>query len=186
MFDGIELRWSNFAPPETAAYAALPGLLLLRRSYPGDSVPVAVSAGGLLTAPQNYLIAPTQPGIFIAGANAAILDVSFQQVTAQNPARPGDTLQIFCTGLGAVQEQVETGTPAPSFSTVGLPVPVTIGGMEAAIAYQGQAPGFVGLYQVNARVPASVAPGDAVPLVLTQNGIVANPDQPVTIPVQAP
>ena len=33
MFDGIELRWSNFAPPETAAYAALPGLLLLRRSY---------------------------------------------------------------------------------------------------------------------------------------------------------
>ena len=27
-----ELRWSNFAPPETAAYAALPGLLLLRRS----------------------------------------------------------------------------------------------------------------------------------------------------------
>ena len=34
MFDGIELRWSNFAPPETAAYAALPGLLLLRRSYP--------------------------------------------------------------------------------------------------------------------------------------------------------
>ena len=35
MFDGIELRWSNFAPPETAAYAALPGLLLLRRSYTG-------------------------------------------------------------------------------------------------------------------------------------------------------
>ena len=35
MFDGIELRWSNFAPPETAAYAALPGLLLLRRSYIG-------------------------------------------------------------------------------------------------------------------------------------------------------
>ena len=33
MFDGIELRRSNFAPPETAAYAALPGLLSLRRSY---------------------------------------------------------------------------------------------------------------------------------------------------------
>ena len=127
-----------------------------------------------------------QPGIFIAGANAAILDVSFQQVTAQNPAHPGDTLQIFCTGLGAVQEQVETGAPAPSFSTVQLPVTVTIGGMEAAIAYQGLAPSFVGLYQVNARVPSGVEPGDAVPLVLTQNGIVANPDQPVTIPVQAP
>ena len=153
---------------------------------PGDSVPVAVTVGGLLTAPQNYLIAPVQPGIFIAGDNAAILDVAFQQVTAQNPTRPGNTLQIFCTGLGAVNEQVETGVPAPSFSTVQLPVTVTIGGMEAAIAYQGLAPGFVGLYQVNARVPSGVAPGDAVPLVLTQNGIVANPDRTVTIPVQAP
>ena len=47
------------------------------------------------------------------------------------------------------------------------------------------APGFVGLYQVNAVVPAGVATG-AVPLVLTQNGIIANPDRPITIPVQAP
>lgn len=31
MFVEIELDWSNFAPPETAAYAALPGLFLLRR-----------------------------------------------------------------------------------------------------------------------------------------------------------
>ena len=45
MFDGIELRWSNFAPPETAAYAALPGLLLLRRSYPLHPAP-AGSEGG--------------------------------------------------------------------------------------------------------------------------------------------
>ena len=153
---------------------------------PGDSVPVAVTVGGLLTAPQNYLIAPTQPGIFIAGENAAILDVSFRQVTAQNPARTGDTLQIFCTGLGAVEEQVETGAPAPSFSTVKLEVTVTIGGINAPVAFQGLAPGFVGLYQVNAVVPSGVAPGDAVPLVLTQNGIVANPDQAITIPIQAP
>ena len=153
---------------------------------PGDSVPVATSVGGLLTAPQNYLIAPAQPGIFIAGDNAAILDASFQLVTPQNPARPGDTLQIFCTGLGVVQEQVETGAPAPSFSTVQLPVTVTIGGINAPVDYQGLAPGFVGLYQVNVVVPSGVEPGDAVPLLLTQNGIVANPDQPVTIPVQAP
>ncbi len=151
----------------------------------GDNVPVAVNVGGLLTAPQNYLIAPAQPGIFIAGDNAAILDASFQLVTAQNPVHPGDTLQIFCTGLGAVEEQVVTGLPA-LFSTVELPITVTIGGLEAGIAYQGLAPGFVGLYQVNAVVPSGVEPGDAVSLVLTQNGIVANPDLPVTIPVQAP
>ena len=152
----------------------------------GDSVPVAISVGGLLTAPQNYLIAPAQPGIFIAGENAAILDASFQLVTAQNPARPGDTIQIFATGLGETDPEVGSGEPAPPFSTVSNPVTVTIGGIESAVAFQGLAPGFVGLYQVNVVVPSGVAPGDAVPLVLTQNGIVANPDQAITIPVQAP
>ena len=152
----------------------------------GDSVPVAITVDGLLTAPQNYLIAAGQPGIFISGENAAILDASFQLVTAQNPARPGDTIQIFCTGLGAVDVAVETGAPGPSFSTVLLPVTVTIGGIDAAVAFQGLAPGFVGLYQVNAVVPSGV-PLDAAPsLVLTQNGIVANPDSTVTIPIQAP
>ncbi len=132
---------------------------------PGDDVGVTVNVGDLLTSPQNYRIAPVQPGIFIAGENAAILDASFLLVTAQNPVRAGDTIQIFCTGLGAVQEQVETGAPAPPFSTVQLPVTVTIGGLDAAIAYQGLAPGFVGLYQVNVVVPTGVATG-AVPLVL--------------------
>ena len=152
----------------------------------GDSVPVAISVGGLLTAPQNYLIAPAQPGIFIAGENAAILNASFQLVTAQNPVRAGDTIQIFATGLGETDPEVGSGEPAPPFSTVSNPVTVTIGGIEAAVAFQGLAPGFVGLYQVNVVVPSGVAPGDAVPLVLTQNGIVANPDLRVTIPVQAP
>ena len=149
----------------------------------GDSVPVAITVDGLLTAPQNYLIAAGQPGIFISGENAAILDASFQQVTAQNSARSGDTIQIFCTGLGAVDMAVETGAPGPSFSTVEVPVTVTIGGIDATVAFQGLAPGFVGLYQVNVVVPAGVTPGGAVPLVLTQDGIVANPDPPVTIPV---
>ena len=152
----------------------------------GDSVPVAITVDGLLTAPQNYLIAAGQPGIFISGENAAILDASFQLVTAQNPARAGDTIQIFCTGLGAVDVAVETGAPGPSFSTVLLPVTVTIGEIDAPVVFQGLAPGFVGLYQVNAVVPSGV-PLDAAPsLVLTQNGIVANPDSTVTIPLQAP
>ena len=103
----------------------------------GDSVPVAITVDGLLTAPQNYLIAAAQPGIFISGGNAAILDASFQQVTVQNPARSGDTIQIFCTGLGAVDVTVETGAPGPSFSTVEVPVTVTIGGIDAAGAGAG-------------------------------------------------
>ncbi len=61
---------------------------------------------------------------------------------------------------------------------------VTIGGVEAPVAYQGLAPGFVGLYQVNAVLPSTVAPGDAVLVEIRQNGIVSNPDLPATIPVR--
>jgi len=43
------------------------------------------------------------------------------------------------------------------------------------------APGFVGLWQVNAEVPADVTPGFAVPLVITAAGAQSNT---VTIAVQ--
>jgi len=65
-----------------------------------------------------------------------------------------------------------------------LPVTVTVGGVEAPVVYQGLAPGFVGLYQVNVVLPSTVTPGDAVPVVVRQNGIVSNPDLPATIPVR--
>ena len=72
----------------------------------GDSVPVAVSVGDLLTAPQNYLIAPTQPGIFGLGggqgavliANTAILVAPVGSIPGREtrPANPGEFLSIFC------------------------------------------------------------------------------------------
>jgi len=52
------------------------------------------------------------------------------------------------------------------------------------VDYQGLAPGFVGLYQVNAVVPSGVAEGDAVPVVLRQNGVVNNPNQLITVPLR--
>jgi uncharacterized protein (TIGR03437 family) len=44
---------------------------------------------------------------------------------------------------------------------------VTIGGIPATPSFSGLAPGFVGLYQVNALVPAGVASGSAVPVTIS-------------------
>ena len=156
----------------------------------GDSVPVAVSVGDLLTAPQNYLIAPTQPGIFGLGggqgavliANTAILVAPVGSIPGREtrPANPGEFLSIFCTGLGATSPIVEAGE-AGAGEAVTTPVTATIGGVDASVSFAGLAPGFVGLYQVNARVPGGVVPGPAVPVVITQNGIASNT---VTIAVE--
>ena len=56
----------------------------------GDSVPVAVSVGDLLTAPQNYLIAPTQPGIFgLGGGQGAVLIANTAILVAPVGSIPG-------------------------------------------------------------------------------------------------
>ena len=58
---------------------------------------------------------------------------------------------------------------------------LTIGGIPAEVLFAGSAPGFVGLLQVNARVPFAVTPGNAIPVVLTINGV---PSNTVTVAVQ--
>jgi uncharacterized protein (TIGR03437 family) len=72
------------------------------------------------------------------------------------------------------------GNPPPSPL---LPVTLTIGGQQAAVLYAGGAPGApAGLMQINARIPAGITSGDAVPVVL-QVGDVQAP-QSVTIAVR--
>jgi uncharacterized protein (TIGR03437 family) len=44
---------------------------------------------------------------------------------------------------------------------------VRIGGQVAALDFAGLAPNFVGLYQINAHIPANVVPDPAVPVQIT-------------------
>jgi adhesin/invasin len=51
---------------------------------------------------------------------------------------------------------------------------VTIGGVQASTNFAGLAPGYVGVYQVNALVPVTITPGPAVPLTLSIDGAPSN------------
>jgi uncharacterized protein (TIGR03437 family) len=181
---GVSVRIGNEDAP---LYFAGPGQVNAQVPYsvrPGENVPVVMKVNGQYAAPQTYPIAPAQPGIFLAGDGGAILDARYSLVTAGNPAHVGDVLQIFATGLGETDPPGQTGQGASGSSGLVLPVTVTVGGVEAAVQYAGLAPGFVGLYQVNVQVPATVTPGDAVEVAIRQNGISSNPDRPATIPIQ--
>jgi uncharacterized protein (TIGR03437 family) len=96
------------------------------------------------------------------------------------PARPGDVLVIFATGLGPVAPVVPTGQVAPSQEPLarGVDLPsVNIGRQFIPIRqpplFVGLAPNFVGLYQINVAIPdlAPTNPRTALALEYPGGGI---------------
>ncbi len=80
------------------------------------------------------------------------------------PAGKGNLIQFYVNGLGPVTHQPASGDTAPSdinnlAETTTKPV-VTIGGQQATVQFSGLAPGFVGLYQVNAFIPTNIGSGN--------------------------
>jgi len=147
-------------------------------SLPGGvSLPLVVrTANGMATT--EVIVTEAQPGVFtvnqsgqgqgivVLGANPTVL------ATPSNPAARGEVVVIYCSGLGRTQPEVSPGVAAPSNPPASAlsPVSVTIGGKPAVVQFAGLTPGLVGLYQINAIVPADADAGGAVPVVVTAGG----------------
>lgn len=114
----------------------------------------------------TVFINATSPGIFSippGGVGAgAVLHADYSVVSASNPAKRGETLQIYLTGLGDVSPAVTEGTAAPTnpLSQTTNQFNVYIDGQTATVGYSGLAPGLAGLYQLNVVVPAAAGSGD--------------------------
>ena len=112
----------------------------------GSSVSLAILQNG--TASQNVLVntASATPALYTATENgtgqAAALNPDGSVNSAAHPCTGGDVIELMGTGFGP-------GTVA-----------VTIGGQTATVLSAGEAPGYPGLMQINASVPAGLALGD--------------------------
>lgn len=114
----------------------------------------------------------TMPGVFSVppggvGA-AAVLHADYSLVSASNPAKVGETLQVFLTGLGTVTPPISDGAAGPtnplSYADVfnNNNLLVWIDGIQGTVTYGGLAPGLSGLYQINVTIPSGVSSGQDV------------------------
>ncbi len=183
---GAQVTFNGIA---ASLFAAFPGQLNVQvptELTDVSSASVQVTVNGQTSTPRTVFIDPVSPGIFTAvpgGSGAgAILHADGSLVTSQDPIGAGEVIVIFCTGLGEVDPPLASGIPAGLHRTI-TPVTVTIDGVPAAVQFDGMAPGFVGLYQVNAVVPASTRRSSTIPIVLSIGGRDSNLGKTVTIAV---
>jgi uncharacterized protein (TIGR03437 family) len=112
--------------------------------------------------PVRVDIASALPGIFQYGAgNGIVQNQDGTLNTSANPEAAGRAIVIYATGLGPVQNPPNPGVPASTTQLSGAtrPVQVLIGSKQAAVAFAGLTPGFIGLYQINAVVPTGLSAG---------------------------
>jgi minor extracellular serine protease Vpr len=104
------------------------------------------------------------PGVFAYQANYALAVHSSDGalVGPDDPAFPGEVLVLYVTGLGPLSLQLQDGYPAPSDPLAHTvdPFSVLVDGQDSEVFFSGLAPGFVGLYQINLRVPRNIGSGD--------------------------
>lgn len=141
-------------------------------------VEVVVLTNGVQSRPAPLPLFPASPGLFTTSSDgrgqAAALNSDLTPNSALNPASAGAVIVIYLTGMGAVTPPLQAGYAAADLNLTALTPTVLIGGLPAEVLFSGAAPGFAGVYQINARIPANTSSGNAVPLEVRANGRTSN------------
>ncbi|HEY6390115.1 MAG TPA: hypothetical protein VIX89_02485 [Bryobacteraceae bacterium] len=120
---------------------------------PDSNTAILIKARGATVADFSSKVVAAAPGIFTVSngtGQAAANNADGTANSAMNPVARGDIVVLYATGEGRNIESIS----------------LTIGGNLAELLYAGHAPGFPGLMQINARVPAGSAPPGILPVVL--------------------
>jgi uncharacterized protein (TIGR03437 family) len=195
LFDGHKLPLISVASSQIRAQ------LPYNLSGTGSSMYVRrESANGTVTTTNAVAvqIVPAAPGIFaLSGSEprTGVLlhartdtTVSGAPVTPDDPAKPGEMLTVWATGLGAVNashsgKATEAGQPySEPESETQAPVEAYLNGQPVPVLHAGLAQGAVGIYEVRILLPANFPPGSSWSLTISQAGISSNA---VTFPLES-
>jgi uncharacterized protein (TIGR03437 family) len=148
-----------------------------------STVQVVVTRDGRPSAGVTVPVLDVQPSVYTSdGTNGIVVhNADYSLATAQRPLVPGEFAFVYATGLGRAGNEPATGAGAPASPPAAVlsDVRVTVGGQPCDVQYAGFAPGFVGVYQVNFRVPTN--PGSGTQDLVIATGTATS--QPVHVPV---
>jgi uncharacterized protein (TIGR03437 family) len=133
---------------------------------PAGTQPLVVTNSNGSSTAFNVTIAAIAPAIFIYESGAVAIDsTDFTLIGPGNPARAGDTIIVYATGLGQTTPALQTGEIAGQrlYGVSGLTA--RIGGQTAQVIQAAAIPGFAGVYGVAIRVPTGIGTGN-VPILL--------------------
>jgi uncharacterized protein (TIGR03437 family) len=110
-----------------------------------------------------HVIPMRWPEVATGPAGPAVFHADFSPVTAAKPAKAGEVLVLFASGLGPTRPGVDPGQPFTTdpLQVVNSAVQVLVNGKVGDLLYAGGYPGTVNNYQVNFRVPDGIAAGQA-------------------------
>ena len=144
---------------------------------PANSVPITISvAGG--TGTITFPVVAASPGIFETvmsdGARRAVAvrpDGTF--VSLQNPARRGESVRVFATGLGATSPPMVTGAvPVPGADSLALgQVIVGVNNSGTRVITSRVSPSLIGVFEITFQVPSDAPTGNDVVLNVAVNAV---------------
>jgi uncharacterized protein (TIGR03437 family) len=117
------------------------------------SLDLVTSTGSpFVQGPVNLSLVPYAPSQVFA----AITEDFSAVITQSNPVNPGDIVNFYLSGLGAVSPAGVDSTPASGPAAITTPITVTYFSPPLKIYYAGLAPGLIGIYQLTVQTPATV------------------------------
>jgi uncharacterized protein (TIGR03437 family) len=135
----------------------------------GEQPSAEITVGLAVADPAVFLVGQTGYGV-ITKANTDILAMPTSPGVKAEPAKKGELVTIYCTGLGPLRFPVAAGVPANGPVEVVHTPEVRVGGVSARVLYAGLAPGFVGVNQINIELPENAPTGAAVPVTIAVSG----------------
>jgi uncharacterized protein (TIGR03437 family) len=168
---GVEVRFDGHPASLFYVQASQINALVPYEVAGRSTVSVEVFYQGKAVAQSIASIVAAVPAIFTIAhgtGQAAAINQDGTLNSRDTPASRGSIVTLYATGEGVRH-------PGESLASPVLPVSLTIGGKRAEILYAGAAPGFAGLMQINARVPASPRGAGFYPVLLTVGSYTSPP-----------